>query len=100
MSKDGGLFFLCPILLIVNKDLTFNLIYDIIISRYYDIINGGDVVNKSNIPTYQKVMIPLRLPPDVYKKMIEKVQNEKKSQRGYSINQFLTSLVEKELEGK
>ena len=57
-------------------------------------------MNKSDVSTYEKIMIPLRLPPDVYQKMIEKVQKEKKKQRGYSINQFLTSLIEKDLEGK
>lgn len=55
-------------------------------------------MNKSDVTTYEKIMIPLRLPPDVYQKMIERVQKEKRKQRGYSINQFLTSLIEKELE--
>ena len=55
-------------------------------------------MNKSDVTTYEKIMIPLRLPPDIYQKMVEKVQKEKRKQRGYSVNQFLTSLIEKDLE--
>ncbi len=55
-------------------------------------------MNKSDVTTYEKIMIPLRLPPDTYQKMVEKVQKEKRKQRGYSVNQFLTSLIEKDLE--
>lgn len=73
--------------------------FDIIHSRYYDIKIGGKIVNKSNIPTHEKIMIPLRLPPDVYNQMMDKVQKKKKHERGYSINEFLTDLVIKELEG-
>ena len=79
--------------------LTFVASFDIIISRYYD-IKRGVRMNKSDVSTYEKIMIPLRLPPDLYQKMNDKVQKEKKKQRGYSINQFLTSLIEKDLEEK
>ena len=74
--------------------------FDIIISRYYDIKIGGGIVNKSNIPTYQKIMIPLRLPPEIYNQMMDKVQERKKEERGYSINQYLTEILSKDLEGK
>lgn len=57
-------------------------------------------MNKSDVTTYEKIMIPLRLPPDTYQKMMDKVQKEKKKQRGYSINQFVTALIEKDLEEK
>ena len=79
--------------------LTFALHFDIIISRYND-IKRGVRMNNSDVSTYEKIMIPLRLPPDLYQKMNDKVQKEKKKQRGYSINQFLTSLIEKDLEEK
>lgn len=72
--------------------------FDIIISRYYDIKIGGGIVNKSNIPTYQKIMIPLRLPPEIYNQMMDKVQERKKEERGYSINQYLTEILSKDLE--
>ena len=55
-------------------------------------------MNKSNIPTYQKIMIPLRLPPEIYNQMMDKVQERKKEERGYSINQYLTEILSKDLE--
>ena len=54
-------------------------------------------MNKTGVFTYDKVMIPLRLPPETYEKLILHVQNEKKNQRGYSINQCLTDLIEEKL---
>ena len=57
-------------------------------------------MNKSDTPTYQKIMIPLRLPPEIYEQMVEKVQKEKKKERGYSINQYLTELLSKDLNTK
>ncbi len=57
-------------------------------------------MNKSNTPTNQKIMIPLRLPPDIYNQMMDKVQRKKKDERGYSVNQYLTDILTKDLEGK
>lgn len=57
-------------------------------------------MNKSDVPTYKKIMIPLRLPPDVYQKILDKVRKEKEVKRGFSINEYLTSLIEKDLEEK
>lgn len=74
--------------------------FDIIISRYYDIKIGGGIVNKSNTPTSQKIMIPLRLPPEIYNQMMEIVQKRKKDKRGYSVNQYLTEILTKDLEVK
>lgn len=74
--------------------------FDIIISRYYDIKIGGGIVNKSNTPTSQKIMIPLRLPPEIYNQMMEIVQKRKKDKRGYSVNQYLTEILSNDLEGK
>lgn len=57
-------------------------------------------MNKSKTPTSEKIGIPLRLEPELYEKMMDRVQKEKKNQRGYSINQLLTELLEKELKEK
>lgn len=57
-------------------------------------------MNKSKTPTSEKIGIPLRLEPALYEKMMERVQKEKKNQRGYSVNQLLTELLEKELKEK
>ena len=60
----------------------------------------GEDMNKTKVATYDKIMLPLRLPPDLYQKVVEKVQNEKKDVRGYSINQYITELIEKNLKEK
>ncbi len=57
-------------------------------------------MNKSDTPTKEKISIPLRLPPDIYEQMMEVVQNKKKKERGYSINQYLTEILSKDLEEK
>ena len=57
-------------------------------------------MNNSDTPTYQKVMIPVRLTPELYRAMMDHVQSEKKDERGYSINQYLTELLEKDLKKK
>ena len=44
-------------------------------------------MNKSKTPTSEKIGIPLRLEPALYEKMMDRVQKEKKNQRGYSVNQ-------------
>ena len=80
--------------------MTFSSIYDIIVSRYYDIKNGGGIVNKSDTPTKQKISIPLRLPPEIYEQMMEVVQKKKKKERGYSVNQYLTEILAEDLKEK
>ena len=57
-------------------------------------------MNKNKTPTSEKIGIPLRLEPELYEKMMDRVQKEKKNQRGYSVNQLLTELLEKELNEK
>lgn len=57
-------------------------------------------MNKSKTPTSEKIGIPLRLEPELYEKMMDRVQKEKKNQRGYSVNQLLTELLEEELKEK
>ena len=80
--------------------MTFSSIYDIIVPRYYDIKSGGGIVNKSDTPTKQKISIPLRLPPDIYEQMMELIHERKKEERGYSVNQYLTEILTKDLERK
>ena len=82
------------------KCLTFSSLYDIIVLRYYDIKNGGGIVNKSDTPTKQKVSIPLRLPPELYEQMMELIHERKKEERGYSVNQYLTEILAKDLKEK
>ena len=57
-------------------------------------------MNKSAIPTKEKISIPLRLPPELYEQMMEVVQKKKKKERGYSVNQYLTEILTKDLEEK
>lgn len=57
-------------------------------------------MNSSKIPTVEKTMLPLRLPPELYKKLREKVNQKKDDKRGYSINEYLTELIMSDLEGK
>ena len=57
-------------------------------------------MNKSSTPTYQKIMIPLRLPPEIYHRMMDEVQKKKKDERGYSVNQYLTEILTKDLKEK
>ena len=58
-------------------------------------------MNNTKTPTAEKVMFPLRLPPDMYKKIREIVECEhKKENYGYSINDCLTEIIEKVLKEK
>ncbi len=57
-------------------------------------------MNNSKTPTSKKIGVPLRLEPKLYEKMMDAVQNKKKQQRGYSMNQLITELLEKELKGE
>ena len=57
-------------------------------------------MNKSDTPTKQKISIPLQLPPELYEQMMEVVQKKKKKERGYSVNQYLTEILSKDLEEK
>ena len=56
-------------------------------------------MNKTRTPTVFKKAFPLRLPPETYKKVRDRVQIEKdKGNYAYSINDYLTEIIEKELE--
>ncbi len=55
-------------------------------------------MNRTKTPTSQKVSFPLRLPPNTYKKIRAKVNEIKETGNyAYSINDFLTELIEKGL---
>ncbi|MBQ3005653.1 MAG: hypothetical protein IJM97_00140 [Clostridia bacterium] len=57
-------------------------------------------MNTTDSVTYEKIMIPLRLPPELYKELIIKVTEQKMSNRGYSINQYVTNLIYEDLKKK
>lgn len=54
-------------------------------------------MNNCGTPTYEKILIPVRLPPEIYEAVIEQVHQQKKKHRGYSMNQYLTELLLKDL---
>ncbi len=55
-------------------------------------------MNKTKTPTADKKTFPLRLPPDIYRQVRNAVQKEKdKGNYAYSINDYLTEIIEREL---
>ena len=57
-------------------------------------------MNKTMTPTVFKKTFPLRLPPETYKKVRDRVQIEKdKGNYAYSINDYLTEIIERALDG-
>lgn len=52
---------------------------------------------EKDIPTKEKIMIPLRISDDLYKKVRRKVNKEKDKTRGYSINKYIAELVEENI---
>ena len=51
-------------------------------------------------PTIFKKTLPLRLPPETYKNVRDRVQIEKdKGNYAYSINDYLTEIIERALDG-
>ena len=55
-------------------------------------------MNKTKTLTVDKVTFTLRLPPTMYKKIREKVNEIKENENyAYSINDFLTEIIEKGL---
>ena len=51
-------------------------------------------LKERDIPTKDKVMIPVRLSNDLYKKIRKKVNIRKDNTRGYSINKYIAELLE------
>ena len=50
-------------------------------------------MNNSGVPTYKKIMIPMRISPELYDEMLTVVQKRKRENRGYSMNQYLTEML-------
>ena len=58
-------------------------------------------MNNTKTPTVDKVTFSLRLPPKMYKKIRAKVNKIKENGNyAYSINEFLTDIIEKGLKEK
>ena len=58
-------------------------------------------MNKTNVPTEKKVAFTLRLTPSTYKLIRAKVNEIKDNENfSYSINDYLTEIIEKELKHK
>ena len=58
-------------------------------------------MNKTKTRTIDKVTFPLRLPPKMYKQIRAKVNEIKENENYvYSINDFLTEIIEKGLKEK
>lgn len=58
-------------------------------------------MKEKDIPTKDKITIPLRISNELYNKVRNKVNKEKNVTRGYSINKYIAELIEKNImEGK
>ncbi len=55
-------------------------------------------LKERDIPTKEKVMIPIRLSDDLYKRIRNKVNIKKDDVRGYSINKYIAELLENNIE--
>lgn len=53
-------------------------------------------MSEREIPTKEKVMVPLRISNQLYKKIRDMVNSEKNNDRGYSINKYIAELIEKD----
>lgn len=56
-------------------------------------------MREKEIPTKDKVMIPLRISEELYQKVRNKVNEEKNKLRGYSINKYISELIENNIKG-
>jgi hypothetical protein len=54
-------------------------------------------MNNTQTPTEEKVMIPVRVPKEVYRTMMDMIHRKKEDDLGYSMNQYLTDLIEADL---
>lgn len=57
-------------------------------------------MKEKDVPTKEKVTIPLRISNELYKKVREKVYKKKNKSRGYSINKYIAELIENNIEGE
>lgn len=49
---------------------------------------------EKQIPTKEKIMIPVRISDQLYKKVRKIVNIKKDNDRGYSINKYIAELIE------
>lgn len=49
---------------------------------------------EKQIPTKEKIMIPVRISDQLYKKVRKIVNKKKDNDRGYSINKYIAELIE------
>lgn len=54
-------------------------------------------MKEKEIPTKDKITIPLRISNELYKKVRNKVNKEKNVTRSYSINKYIAELIEKNI---
>ena len=54
-------------------------------------------MNKSNTPSAEKRIYTLRLSPEVYRRVQNKVFIEKEDNHNLSINEYITQLITKDL---
>ena len=55
-------------------------------------------MKEKDIPTKEKITIPLRISDELYKKVRKKVNKKKDKNRGYSINKYIAELIESSVE--
>lgn len=51
-------------------------------------------MRETEVPTKEKIMIPVRISNELYKKVRSKVNNVKDNDRGYSVNKYIAELIE------
>ena len=54
-------------------------------------------MKEMEVPTSEKIMIPIRISDELYRRVREKEKEEKNKIRGYSINKYVAELIEKNL---
>lgn len=53
-----------------------------------------------NEPTSEKIMIPIRISDELYRKVRHKVNDKKDRDRGYSINKYILELIEENMKNE
>ena len=77
------------------------MISKVILRKNYIKQKRGDFMNKTKVATADKVGFLLRLTPSMYKKIRARVEEIREVEGySYSINDFLTELIEKGLKEK
>lgn len=55
-------------------------------------------IKENEVPTKEKIMIPVRISGDLYKHIRRKVNKKKEKERGYSINKYVAELLVNSIE--